>query len=136
MVLSFKFRKEKSLLFGEIYRPIAQVFFWSKIAHEWIEVWMIVDTGADYTLLPHYLVNDLGIDLESDCRIFSTGGIGGIEKVYLLKEKLKVKLGKWEEKIPIGFLERDEIPPLLGRQDFLEKFETLFSKNHVVSFSK
>lgn len=30
---------------------------------------------------------------------------------------------------------RNEIPPLLGRQLFLETFETLFSSNHTVSFS-
>lgn len=136
MTLSFKFRREKSPLFGIIHRPMAQVFFWSKSSREWIEVWMIVDTGADYTLLPRYLVNDLGVNLEKDCRIYSTSGIGGSENVYLLKKEIRVKLGKWQQKIPIGFLERDEIPPLLGRQGFLESFDTLFSKKHIVSFTK
>lgn len=135
MVLSFKFRREKSVLFGEIYRPVAQVFFWSAKKNKWRAVWMIVDTGADYTLLPRYLARGLGIDLEREGKAYSTSGIGGGEKVYLLKEGWRVKLGRWEQKIPVGFLERDEIPPLLGRQDFLEKFDTLFSKKHTVSFS-
>lgn len=119
---------------GKIYRPVAQVFFWSKIDKKWMEVWMIIDTGADYTLLPRFMASNLGVNLEKDCRIFTTYGIGGGERVYFLP-KMKVKLGSWERVIPVGFLERNEIPPLMGRHLFLETFETLFSSNHTVSFS-
>lgn len=95
---------------------------------------MIINTGADYSLLPRFMASDLGVNLEKDCRIFTTYGIGGGEKVYFLP-KMKVKLGNWERFIPVGFLERNEIPPLMGRHLFLETFETLFSSNHTVSFS-
>lgn len=94
---------------------------------------MIVDTGADYTLLPRYMAEKLGIDLEKDCRIFSTYGIGGGEKVYFI-EQLKVKLGDLEKIIPVGFLDRDEVPPLMGRHHFLETFDTEFLKSHQVVF--
>ena len=114
---------------------MAQVFFWSEKEKHWSEIWMIVDTGADYTLLPRYLAADLGVNLEKDCKVFSTQGIGGNERVYFLP-KIKVKLGKWERVIPIGFLERNEIPPLMGRHLFLETFEALFSVNHSVTFSQ
>lgn len=134
MALKFIFRKEKSSILGLIHRPIAQVFFWSDKERVWSEIWMIVDTGADYTLLPRFMANKLSIDLEKDCKIFSTYGVGGNERVYFLP-KIKVKLGRWERIIPIGFLERNEIPPLMGRHLFLETFETLFSSNHVTSFS-
>jgi len=133
MSLKFLFRKEKSLIFGRIYRPVAKVYFWSEKGKYWSEIWMIVDTGADYTLLPCWLSEDLKVDLKKDCRIFSTEGIGGSERVYFLP-KIKVKLGNWEREIPVGFLDRDEIPPLMGRQGFLETFDTLFSKNHILTF--
>jgi len=135
MALKFAFKKEKSPILGIIYRPITQVFFWSEKDKYWSEIWMIVDTGADYTLLPRYLANDLGINLKKDCRTFLTKGIGGNEKVYFLP-KIKVKLGKWKRIIPIGFLDRNEIPPLMGRHLFLETFETLFSSDHIISFSQ
>ena len=96
---------------------------------------MIVDTGADYTLLPRFLAEDLKVDLEKDCRVFLTQGVGGSERVYFLP-KIKVTLGKWKRTIPVGFLERNEIPPLMGRHLFLETFEALFSSNHTVSFSQ
>ena len=134
MVLKFPFRVEKSSILGLIHRPVAQVFFWSNREKVWTEIWMIVDTGADYSLLPRFMARELKIDLETECKIFSTYGVGGKERVYFLP-KIKVKLGKWERIIPVGFLERNEIPPLLGRHLFLETFETVFSSNHTVSFS-
>lgn len=95
---------------------------------------MIVESGADYTLLPRFMADKLNVNLEKDCKIFSTYGVGGGERVYFLP-KIKVKLGDWKRMIPVGFLERNEIPPLMGRQLFLETFETLFSSNHTISFS-
>lgn len=135
MVLKFPYRKEKSSVIGVIKRPVAQVFFWSVKKRFWSETWMVVDTGADFTLLPRFMAEKLGVDLEKDCRTFNTYGIGGREQVYFLP-KIKVKLGNWTQIIPVGFLERNEIPPLMGRHLFLETFQTLFSKNHVLSFSK
>lgn len=133
MPLKFPFRKERSSILGAIYRPVAQVFFWSKQTKDWSEVWMIVDSGADYSLLPRYMADELGVNLETDCRKFATYGIGGGEKVYFLP-KIKVKLGDWKRIIPVGFLERDEIPPLLGRHSFMETFNTEFTKKHIVIF--
>jgi len=133
MSLKFQFRKDNSAILGAIYRPVAKVKFWSAIKNYWLEVRMIVDTGADYTLLPRFLANDLGVDLDKQCKMFSASGIGGQEKVYLLKE-IKVKLGKWERNIPVGFLDKDQVPPLLGRHKFMETFTTTFSKKQTVEF--
>ena len=127
----FPFRKEKSVIFREIARPVAKIFFWSRRWRKWEDVWMIVDTGADYTLLPNYLAWELGVDLTRDCEKFPTRGIGGEEIVYLYR-KQKVKLGRWVDTVPVGFLARDDIPPLLGRQDFLEKFKVVFEKHQTI----
>ena len=135
MTLKFNYRVEKSSLLGTIYRPIAQIYFWSEKGNYWTEVWAIVDTGADYTLLPRFLSEDLRIDLEKDCKINSTFGVGGSQRSYFLP-RIKAKLGNWTRMIPIGFWDSDEVPPLMGRHLFLETFETHFSRNRVVSFSQ
>lgn len=132
--LKFAFDKSPSEIFGYVHRPIARVDFWSRKLNGWIRVIMIVDTGADYTLLPRFYAQDLGIDLRRECKTHWTGGIGGREKVYLFRE-MKVRLGKWERTIPLGFLDRDNIPPLLGREDFLETFKITLA-NHYTSFSE
>lgn len=134
MGLKFVFEKEQSSIFGMIHRPMAKVLFWSKKKSNWVSVRMVIDTGADYSLLPKFIADQLGINLTKDCKTFYTSGVGGSEKVYFLS-KTKIKLGEWERTVPIGFLNKDNIPPLLGRQGFLETFEVLFSSNHTVSFS-
>lgn len=134
MALTFAYERSNSPILGTIYRPVARAFFFNSQKNRWYETWMIVDTGADYTLLPKYFAKRLNIDLHKDCQIFTTAGIGGSEKVYFVKA-IKVKLGSWGRVIPVGFLDRDEIPPLLGRHLFLETFDTLFASNHTLSFS-
>jgi len=125
MDVVFPFERSFSPIFGTIHRPVAQVFFYSKPKRRWYEIWMIADIGADYTILPKYFSERLGVDLAKECQVFITSGIGGDEKVYLAKH-MRAKLGNWEREVPVGFLERDEAPPLLDRQLFLETFESFF----------
>lgn len=133
-MIKFPFEKSTSHVFGEVWRPMAQVFFQRKITGKWRGVWMIVDSGADYTILPRFMANKLEVDTEKECRVFHTSGIGGAEKVYLLP-KIKVQLGEFERIIPVGFIDRNEVPPLLGRHLFLETLETYFSSEHMLYFS-
>jgi len=132
MKLSFPYESEKSQIFGTVRRPIANVSFWSKKRKRWFNYMMIVDTGADYTLLPYSASEDLDVVLEKEAKEFRTFGIGGSETVYLI-QNFKIKIGKIDLAIPVGFLSRDDIPPLLGRQECLNKFNLLFS-NFVTSF--
>lgn len=133
MEIKFPFEIKSSGIFGPVARPVAKVDFWSKLSNNWVEIIMLVDSGADYTLLPRFYAEDLGINLEKDCKTYSTFGIGGSETVYILRN-FKVKLGQWQFNIPVGFLERDNIPPLLGRQNFLENFKVVFHQ-HATFFS-
>ena len=134
-IVSFPYEIKPSSIFGSIRRPIAEVSFWSSERKKWFIYTMIVDTGADYTIFPLKVSFDLGIDIEKDCTQYFTRGIGGSEKVYFYNKKLSVKVGTHQIKIPIGFLERDDIPPLLGRYKCLDLFDALFSK-FVTSFKK
>lgn len=132
MAISFPFKEEKSPIFGIIRRPIAEVFLKDKIHDLWQPVNMIIDTGADYTLLPQFLAAELGVELTKDCRTVITQGVGGTSKVYLLKKKIEARIGELKRQIPLGFLDSDYIPPLLGRQEFLETFKVVFEKFHVI----
>jgi predicted aspartyl protease len=122
MPVTFVFKKEKSSLLGTIYRPIATVLFQDKKSGVFKPVTMIIDTGADYTLLPRFLAPSLGIDLNKDCQKLKTSGVGGEEIVFFSKEKITVRLGDWERKIPLGFLNSDFIPPLLGKARIFSDF--------------
>lgn len=133
MGINFPFEKKPSTIFGSVYRPVAPVLFWSKAFSGWSEVLMVVDTGADYTMLPRYWAKNLGINLERDTTPFKTSGIGGEEKSYFVRS-WKIKLVSKEMLVPMGFLDRDDVPPLLGRQNFLELISVTFNK-HITVFN-
>lgn len=107
---------------GKIFRPYLHIFLYSKARRAWQPVEILVDTGADYTLLPKTYAQVLGIIFETDCRPEITVGVGGKETVYQYK-KLPVKVGSWKTNVPVGFLNRDDFPPVLGRLNCLEDLE-------------
>lgn len=123
----FPFEKVPSKIFGAIYRPMAVLDFWSYRLKEWCEIVAIVDTGADYTLLPRFYADDFGINVKTQCRSKTTKGIGGEERVFLYSRMKARFLGK-ELMIPVGFVDRNDLPPILGRHKFLEKFKVTFHR--------
>ncbi len=136
MDVKFPFENVGKSFFGQIFRPVAKVSLKSIKINVWAETWMVVDTGADFTILPRYLTADLGISLENDCVKDTTFGVGGQQSIYLYKKKIKAKLGEIERDIPVAFFDTNEAPALLGRLGFLETFDTEFLKSHVVVFRK
>lgn len=134
MKIIFPFEDRQSSILKIVKRPMAKADFWSNKTSSWIEYNLIVDTGADYTLFPYHVAFELGVNLEKDCQQVFTKGVGGIERVHFLKRGLKMKIGNLEKIIPLGFLEREDIPPLLGREGCLNDFEVcFFAFNTIVS---
>ena len=130
----FPFTKIGKGCLGEIFRPYAKVLIFVKKKRVWLMSNMVVDSGADYTLLPKRYAIALGIDLAKDCRAETTLGVGGSETIYLYKSLL-VKINNWQNKISVGFLERDDVPALLGRLEFMEVLKVVF-ENHKTTFEK
>lgn len=134
MDVKFAFENAGKISFGIIYRPIAKVSFKSLKGNIWTDTWMVVDSGADFTILPQYLSKDLEISLEDDCIRDLTAGVGGEQNIYLCKNKVKAKIGSFTRDVPLAFFDSNEVPALLGRLGFLETFNTEFLKSHVVVF--
>lgn len=135
MDVTFDFEKGDPNYFGQVYRPIAKVLLQSpKRKDIWSETWMVVDTGADFTILPRFMSHDLLVSLEKDCIKDITLGVGGPSSIYLCKFRIVAKIGDMERSVPLAFFDSNEVPPLLGRLGFLETFDTEFNKNHTVIF--
>lgn len=84
----------------------------------------LVDSGADATLLPRSLADDLQINLKR-CPQSKTQGVeGGSIKIY--HASLKLKIGPWENSIRCAFASHDHIPPLLGRLDVFSHYTIIF----------
>lgn len=125
-VASFPFTFIGKTNLGKIYRPYARALVFSKARGKWIPIEMVIDTGADYSLFSRRYAQLLGIDLNFDCQPETTLGVGGVETVYHYKS-IPLKIGDCEIKVPVGFLERDDVPPLLGRLGCLEIFKLTFN---------
>lgn len=124
-IASFPFTFISNTNLGRIFRPYAIVSAYSKQRKKWQPLEMIIDSGADYSLFPQKYAVVLGINLSQECRVETTLGIGGAETVHQYKN-LPIRIGKWQRQIPVGFLERSDIPPLLGRLECLEVFRLTF----------
>lgn len=134
MDVKFPFEDNGQTVFGHIYRPVAKVTVESPKIKTSVDIWMVIDTGADYTIIPRHFSEKLRISLERDCKKDVTFGVGGNQAIYFLKSKISAKIGHMERKIPLAFFDNNEVPALLGRLGFLETFDTEFLKNHTVVF--
>ncbi len=132
--VSFSFEETKTSFLGTIRRPTVTIKVWSDVFNEWHNVSMLIDTGADYTLLPQYM-GYLFATKRSGKNQHTTVGVGGDHKVHFL-EKVKVKVGNFEREIPVGISSSNQIPPLMGRHLFFETFKVLFDKNHKITFGE
>jgi len=129
--LIFPFRHIATNRFGKVFRPYTQIQVFKKDLKIYVNRILVVDTGADFTIFPRKDAFLFGIDLEKETTEEDTFGIGGKERIFLYKN-LSVKLGDKELKIPVGFLDRNDIPALLGRQNFLELFKVYFEKHKTI----
>lgn len=130
-IAKFPFAKIGKGPLGIIFRPYAKVMIFAEKQKEWLPVNMVIDTGADYTLLPRRYATTLEIDLARNCIAETSLGVGGSETVYLYKSLL-IKIGGWEKRIPVGFLERDDIPALLGRLGCIEVLKVTLAKHQTI----
>jgi hypothetical protein len=88
-----------------------------------VDLYSLVDSGADYSIFPSSIGKSLGIDIFSG-EEESTSGIGGTIKVYFHRITLIVEEHALE--VRAGF--SDRVPwPCLGQLDFFEHFEVRFN---------
>lgn len=132
MEIEFDFRKEKSGLFGLIYRPVAKI----TLIYQDVSVPEIfyVDSGADITLVPRSIGEILAFDNPSPAEINDVKGIGGKGIPIVIREVTMV-LGDFKIQSKIGWALIEDVPLLLGREDFFTYFDVIFRKNKKVVFT-
>lgn len=134
MKVTFPFKYITSNSFGKIFRPHAEISVFSKRHNTYVGRTLIVDTGADFTLFPRVNAILFGIDLQRETTAEESSGIGGKETIFLYP-KLPIMIGSMKFIIPVGFLNRNDVPALLGRQACLEVCKLSF-ENHKTIIEK
>jgi len=84
----------------------------------------LLDTGADFTMLPRYMADDLGISL-SQCRQIPSFGIEG-SALTTYVSTIHVKLAAWDFDLTCLISAKDVTPFILGRMGLFDRFSVTF----------
>lgn len=84
----------------------------------------ILDTGADFTMLPHHMADLVGVDLKKVPSGWSLGIEGKGIKTWI--GHIEVAIGPYLVPLRCLFSSNDETPYLLGRADLFSAFLIAF----------
>lgn len=127
--MEFPYQREKSRLFGEIYRPVIKFEIETKFG--WTPILAYLDSGADVTLLPMSFIRALEIKIDEE-DINEIRGIGD-GKISVIIKEVRMKIGDkiFNAKVAIALIE--DVPYLLGREDVFDRFEICFrQRNRII----
>jgi len=124
MEIEFRYRKQKSKVFGEIYRPMAEV---ALIGEREVRETFYIDSGADVTLIPRSVGELLGLEFEEK-EIIDMYGVGK-SVISVVIKKIRMRFGEKEIPVRIAWALTEEIPLLLGRVDVFDPFHIIFKQN-------
>ena len=117
----FRYRTERSRLFGTIKRPVAKAYI-RDVHGNWVPCFIYIDSGADLTIIPYRFGLMLGLRLEGP--VEEVHGIGG--GIPIIIRRIELKIGDVIINARVGWSLREEVPFLLGRMDVFNKFDIEF----------
>lgn len=120
--MQFPFERRKSQFLGEIHKPIIPVII--KGPKRRVKIFMLLDSGADLSLIPYSVGTAIGLTAEMENRN-EVQGIGEGTVPYILSE-VNLIVGNVEFPARIGWALIEEVPFILGRLDFFQKFSIEF----------
>lgn len=132
MSIEFPFPSKKTSL-GTLFNPIIPVEILTQKG--FVTFQFLLDSGADFTLLPKHVADLVGIDLQKSpsARTFGVEGKG----IRVFIGRITIKIGPHTFPIRCFFSERDDAPFLLGRMDLFSKFKIEFDpKRKKIRFAK
>jgi len=111
-----------------VYRPILDVYI-NEIGG-WNKYDFIVDSGADISLMPEYIAEEIGLDWEKGQKI-EMRGISQKEECFvegrIHEIDIRIPDINLEIQIPVCFA-KGNTPFLLGREGFFDYFRITFEK--------
>ncbi len=124
-MVTFHYRKMKSKVLGEIYRPIADIHLQTRKGR-WIKYEAFIDSGADITIIPYSVGRYLGFEMKEE-NLVSFQGVTG-KGVPTILTKVKMRIGDVELEPRVAWALIEDAPPLLGRLDIFDKFNITFKE--------
>ena len=108
--------------YGVLDRPVVAGFL--KSGKRWKRYRFILDSGAEFTMLPRRVARSMGVDLDEFSRLTVEGIEGGGLRGILAP--VPIRIADEQMTVRCFFAERDDSPFLLGRADVFDQFNILF----------
>jgi len=121
-MIEFQFKKVYSKKLGEVLKPIIPVTIGG--AEQSVGVSMLLDSGADLSLIPYSVGKAIGLELDMENRS-EVQGIGEGSIPYILSQ-VRIKIGDVETSVRVGWALIEEVPLILGRLDVFQQFSAEF----------
>ncbi len=115
---------------AETLRPYLRVQL--PIKGQWVSTIAIIDSGADYSMLPLPVARDMGLHYDPSDPKDMTGIAGMMKGAFIAQDDLTVRSEAGEFSLRKPWLA--ELLPiiLLGRSDFFAQFKVEFGKHFVI----
>ncbi len=118
----FKYKEEKSDIFGNVKRPVIKLEIYSELTKSWLILEnVLVDSGADISLLPRDIGESLVKDI-TEGREVKLRGIVPFIRLPGFIHKLKLKLNGAEFEAPVVIVDSEYAHPIFGRIDGMDRF--------------
>jgi hypothetical protein len=121
-LIEFHFERRHSKRLGQILKPIIPVSIMGP--KRGVNVFMLLDSGADISLIPYSVGETIGLELNMADR-GEVQGIGEGSLPYILSH-IKLRIGDIEILARVGWALIEEIPFILGRLDVFSEFSIEF----------
>ena len=121
-MIELPFKKAYSKKLGEVLKPIVPVTIIGP--KQSVNISMLLDSGADLSLIPYAVGETIGLELDMENRS-EVQGIGEGRVPYILSQA-EIKIGDIETPLRIGWALIEEVPLILGRLDVFQKFSIEF----------
>ncbi len=92
-----------------------------------IPLLLLIDSGAETTLLTRSDAKALGIDLKKGKEMIISG-IALTRVIFGYRHKVEMEIEESKFEIPVLFADSDESPRVLGREGVFDKFFILFNE--------
>lgn len=122
--MKFPYTQKESRIVGHILKPLIDIEIFSKDGLWYGLDEVLVDTGADITLLP----KNVGEVLVDDIKVGKKATIKGIAPFELIVyiHSLKVRVANKEFQTKVAIADSDDVPAVLGRFEALDIFRAEF----------
>jgi hypothetical protein len=123
----FPYKEKPHPVFGQISRPVLAIDLFVPRFGQWLTVQdVLADTGADLSVVPFALGRAFVDDVEAGVPVSLRESITAVSTPNAFMHTLTARLGDFQFEMPVAIALANNMPPIFGRRDALDRFVARF----------